>query len=223
LIELKASDTAFTHNSGSVSASRMTFMAGNAIKGAAEAVLQKWQNEERPAIAEFHYFSPPTTPLDPVTGESMPNFAYGYVAEAVECEVDEETGKVTVLKVYCADDVGKAINPNLIEGQVEGALVQASGYAILENFIQKEGKVFTDKLSTYIIPTVLPIPTEVESIILEYPDRVGPWGVRGMGEMPFLPFAPALIAAVHDATGVWFNEFPLTPERVYFGLRNKTK
>jgi CO/xanthine dehydrogenase Mo-binding subunit len=130
---------------------------------------------------------------------------------------------VTVLKVYCADDVGKAINPNLIEGQVEGALVQASGYAILENFIQKEGKVFTDKLSTYLIPTVLDIPTEVESIILEYPDRVGPWGVRGMGEMPFLPFAPALIAAVHDATGVWFNEFPLTPERVYFGLRNKTK
>lgn len=223
LIELKASDTAFTHNSGSVSASRMTFMAGNAIKGAAEAVLQKWQNEERPAISEFHYFSPPTTPFDPVTGESMPNFAYGYVAEAVECEVDEETGKVTVLKVYCADDVGKAINPNLIEGQVEGALVQASGYAILENFIQKEGKVFTDKLSTYLIPTVLDIPTEVESIILEYPDRVGPWGVRGMGEMPFLPFAPALIAAVHDATGVWFNEFPLTPERVYFGLRNKTK
>ncbi|MEN6529825.1 MAG: xanthine dehydrogenase family protein molybdopterin-binding subunit [Anaerolineaceae bacterium] len=223
LIELKASDTASTLNSGSVSASRMTFMAGNAIKGAAEAVLQKWQNEERPAIAEFHYFSPPTTPLDPITGESTPNFAYGYVAEAVECEVDEETGKVTVLKVYCADDVGKAINPNLIEGQIEGALVQASGYAILENFIQREGKVFTDKLSTYLIPTVLDIPTEIESLILEYPDKVGPWGVRGMGEMPFLPFAPALIAAVHEATGVWFNEFPLTPERVYFGIKNRPK
>ena len=223
LVELRASDTSFTNNSGSVSASRMTFMAGNAIKGAAERALDKWRNEERPAIVEYQYFSPPTTPLDPETGKSTPNFAYGYVAEAIECEVDEETGKVSIVKVHCADDVGKAINPMLIEGQIEGAVVQATGYTILENFIQSNGKVLTDKLSTYLIPTVLDIPGEVDSIILEYPDKVGPWGVRGMGEMPYLPFAPAVIAAVHQATGVWFDEFPLTPERVYFAVKAAKK
>lgn len=223
IIQLIPSDTATSENSGSVSASRMTFMAGNAIKGAAEKALIKWNEEERPAKADFQYFAPKTSPFDPETGACTPNFAYGYVAEAVECEVDEETGKITLLKVICVDDVGKAINPALIEGQIEGSIVQAAGYSILENFIQKDGKVLTDKLSTYLIPTVLDIPTEVESIILEIPDKVGPWGARGMGEMPYLPFAPAVVDAVHSATGVWFDEFPLTPERVYFGIKNARK
>lgn len=219
IIELNASDTSFAKNSGSVSASRMTFMAGNAIKGAAEQALERWKNEERPAIAEYQYFAPKTTPFDPETGECMPNFSYGYVAEAVECEVDEETGKIAILKVFCSDDVGKAINPRLIEGQIEGAIVQAAGYTLLENFIQVDGKVLTDKLSTYLIPTVLDIPTQVNSSILEYPDKAGPWGGRGMGEMPFLPFAPAVVDAVHAATGVWFDEFPLTPERVFYEIK----
>ena len=148
----------------------------------------------------------------------MPNFAYGYVAEAAEVEVDTDTGEVKILKIVCADDVGKAINPKLIEGQIEGAIVQASGYALLENFIQKDGFTLTDRLSTYLIPTVYDIPDEIESIILEYGDKEGPWGVRGMAEMPFIPLAPAVIAAVHDATGVWFDEFPLIPERVLKGL-----
>lgn len=223
IVELIASDTSTSRNSGSVSASRMTFMAGNAIKGAAERALKKWKDEERPAVVEYQYFSPETTPYDPETGKCTPNFAYGYVAEAIECEVDLETGKVSILKVTCADDVGRAINPLLIEGQIEGAIVQAAGYTILENFIQRNGKVLTDKFSTYLIPTVLDIPDDVNSIILEYPDKVGPWGVRGMGEMPYLPFAPAVVDAVHDATGIWFDEFPLTPEKVYFAIKDAGK
>jgi CO/xanthine dehydrogenase Mo-binding subunit len=102
---------------------------------------------------------------------------------------------------------------------VEGAVVQASGYAILENFVQKDGYVQTRQLSTYLIPSVLDIPEHVESLILEYPDPIGPYGARGMGEMPFLPLAPAIIAAVRAATGVWFYEFPLIPERILDGLR----
>jgi CO/xanthine dehydrogenase Mo-binding subunit len=219
LVELIPSDTAITNNSGSASASRMTFMAGNAIKGAAVKALEKWNRGERPAISEHQYFAPETTPFDPETGKCKPNFAYGYVAEAIECEVDEETGKITISNVCCVDDVGKAINPSLVEGQIEGCIVQAAGYSILENFITQNGKVLTDKLSTYLIPTILDIPQKVNSIILEYPDKIGPWGVRGMGEMPYLPFAPAVIDAVHDATGVWFDEFPLTPEKVYFALK----
>ncbi len=217
-VELVAADTAVTKNSGSVSASRMTFMAGNAIRGAAELALQAWKNEERPARAEFQYRPPRTTPYDPETGKSEPNFAYGYVAEAVEVEVDVETGQVRLINVICADDVGKAVNPQQVQGQVEGAVVQAAGYAILENFIQQDGQVLTKTLSTYLIPTILDIPEKVESIVLEYADPRGPWGARGMGEMPYLPLAPAVGAAIRNATGKWFDTFPYTPERILFGL-----
>ena len=217
-VEMIVSDTDSTLNSGSVSASRMTFMAGNSIRGAVEAAMEKWRAEERPAVASYQYRPPETTPLDPKTGKSEPNFAYGYVAQAVAVEVDAETGHVHILEVVSTDDVGKAINPQQVEGQIEGAVVQAAGYTVLENFVQKDGMVETQHLSTYLIPTVLDVPDRVRSVILEYPDPIGPWGARGMAEMPFLPLAPAVTAAVHDATGVWFYEFPLTPERVLRGL-----
>jgi len=218
-IRLVVSDTAYTADSGSSSASRMTFMAGNSILGAAELALKKWRDEERPAIGVYQYRPPKTTPYDPETGKSEPNFAYGYVAQVAEVEVDTDTGHVRLLRVWCADDVGTAVNPQLVQGQIEGAVVQAQGYAILENFVQKDGRVLTPYLSTYLIPTVLDVPQEVNSLILEYPDPIGPFGARGMGEMPYLPMAPAIAAAVHDAVGVWFDEFPLTPDRVLAALK----
>jgi len=217
-VELVASDTAYTDNSGSASASRMTFMAGNAVKGAVAAAMEKWQAEERPAIATYQYRPPRTTPYDPQTGKSEPNFAYGYVAQAVKVEVNTETGTVRILEVVSANDVGRAVNPQQVQGQIEGAVVQAAGYAVMENFVQDGGYVQTQYLSTYLIPTVLDVPDRVQSVILEYPDPRGPWGARGMAEMPYLPLAPALTAAVHDATGFWFHDFPLTPERVLKGL-----
>jgi len=217
-VELIASDTATSDNSGSSSASRMTFMAGNSIIGAARAALEKWRAEDRPAISTYQYLPPATTPYDPETGFCRPNFAYGYVAQAVTVEVDTETGHVHIQDVVSTNDVGKAINPQQVEGQIEGAVIQAAGYAILENFVQNGGYVQTQHLSTYLIPTVLDVPDRVQSIILEYPDPIGPFGARGMAEMPFLPLAPAVIAAVHDATGIWFHEFPLTPERILKGL-----
>ena len=217
-ISLVLSDTAFTGNSGSSSASRMTFMSGNSIKGAAEEALKKWKAGERPVKVDYTYHGPPTTHMNPVTGECYPNITYGYVAETVELEVDTETGEIRLLKVYCADDVGKAVNPMQVVGQIEGAIVQAAGYVLMENFIEEKGKVVTDMLSKYLIPTVRDIPVEVESIVLELADPLGPFGARGMAEMPYLPLAPAVIDALHNATGVWINEFPLTPERVLRGL-----
>ncbi len=217
-VELRTSDSATMGNPGSASASRLTFMAGNAIKGAAQEALKKWHLEERPAIGEYTYLAPRTTPFDPQTGYSTPNFAYAYVAQAAEVEVDTETGHVRLVRVVSADDVGKAINPTLVQGQIEGGVVQAQGYAILEDFKVQDGRVITDQLSTYLIPTILDIPERVDSVIIEHPDPNGPWGARGLGELPFLPLAAAVAAAVHDATGVWFNEFPLTPERVLRGL-----
>jgi CO/xanthine dehydrogenase Mo-binding subunit len=218
MIELAVADTAVTGDAGSSSASRMTYMAGNAIRGAARLAQEKWEDEDRPAIAEFKYTPEPTTAMEPETGKSMPNFAYGYVAETVELEVDTETGEIRLLRVVCADDVGKALNPQQVEGQIEGAVVQAAGYAVLENFIQQDGYVVTDKLSTYLIPTILDVPDRVDSVILEYADPNGPFGARGMAEMPYIPLAPAVSAALYDATGVWFDDFPLTPERVLRGL-----
>ena len=218
-IRLVASDTSVTRSSGSVSASRMTFMSGNAIRGAAQKACEAWAAEERPAIGVYQYRPPRTTPYDPETGRSEPNFSYGYVAEAVELEVDIETGHIQVLSVYCADDVGRAVNPMLVQGQVEGAVVQAQGYTIMEDLVVKDGRILNPYLSTYLIPTVLDVPERVESILLEYPDPLGPWGARGMAEMPYLPLAPAITAALKDATGIWFDDIPLTPERVVARLR----
>jgi CO/xanthine dehydrogenase Mo-binding subunit len=181
----------------------------------------RWQEEDRPAVAQYTYHPPATTDLDPETGHSDPNFAYGYVAEAVEVEVDLETGHVRLLDVICTDDVGKAINPQLVVGQVEGAVVQAAGYAILENFVIKNGQVLTPYFSNYLIPTVLDVPERVKSVIMECAEPNGPWGVRGMAEMPYLPLAPAIAAALHNATGIWFDEFPFTPDRIHSQLKNR--
>ena len=217
-VTLVTSDSAIMGNPGSVSASRMTFMSGNSIRGAAAVALENWKKEERPAIGEFKYLAPPTQPFDKETGHSVPNFAYAYSAQAAEVEVDTETGHVRVIRIVAADDLGKAINPELVIGQIEGGVVQAQGYAMLEDYKTKDGYVLTDQLSTYLIPTIWDIPEKVDSVIVEYPDPNGPWGARGVGELPFLPTAAAISAAVHDATGVWYDEFPLTPERILRGL-----
>ena len=217
-VRIIASDSAIMENSGSVSASRMTFMSGNAIRGAAEAALTKWKAEERPAIAEYKYLAPRTNQFDKETGYSTPNFAYAFVAQAAEVEVDTETGHVRVLRIVSADDIGKPINPALVEGQVEGAVVQAQGYSLMEDYRTRDGLVLTDQLSTYLIPTIWDIPEKVETVFVEVPDPNGPWGARGVGELPFLTVAPAIAAAIHDATGVWIDEFPFTPERVLRAL-----
>lgn len=217
-VTLVTSDSATMGNPGSVSASRMTFMSGNAIKGASSSALKKWKAEERPAIAEYTYLAPKTQPFDPETGHSTPNFSYAYVAQAVDLEVDLETGGIKILRVISADDVGKAINPALVQGQIEGGVVQAQGYAILEDMKVKNGRILTNQFSTYLIPTILDIPGAVDSVIVEVSEPNGPFGARGLGELPFLPLAPAIAAAVHVATGIWFHEFPLTGEKILRGL-----
>lgn len=218
IVETDYSDTASSQSSGSVSASRMTFMAGNAVKEAAAIAMHRWQMDERPVKVTHKYLAPQTSNFDPETGYCMPNFTYAYAAEMVEVAVDTETGQVFIENVTVSDDIGKAINPQQVVGQIEGGIAQALGYVITENFIQEKGYAKTNRLSNYLIPTVLDIPNKVESRLLEYPDPHGPWGARGVGELPYLAFAPAVVAAVHDAIGVWFHTFPLTPERVLAGL-----
>ncbi len=218
-IEATFSDTATCGDSGSASASRLSWMTGNAIIGAATEATKAWRDGERPAIGAFRYTPPPTEVLSTDGSPTQPNFTYGYVAQSIDLSVDIETGHIVVHDVVCAIDVGRVIHEANVIGQIEGGVVQAHGYALSENLQVAEGRILNPRLSTYLIPGVGDIPERVRSVVLEVPDPRGPFGVRGMAEMPFIPYAPAISAAVHDATGVWFDEFPLTPARVLAGLK----
>ena len=217
-IEAHWSDTATSGDSGSASASRLTFMAGNSILGAAEEAEKAWIDGDRPATGRFRFVPPPTEPLDPEDGRCTPNFAYGYVAQHVELTVDVETGHIRVDRVVSAHDVGRAVNPDLVVGQIEGGVVQGHGYALSEDLRTEAGRILNPRLSGYLIPGIGDIPSRVESATMELADPLGPWGARGMAEMPLIPYAAAVVAAVHDATGVWLDALPLTPDRVLSAL-----
>ena len=216
------SDTATSGDSGSASASRMTFMAGNSIQGAVEEAKKAWIDGQRPATGHFRYVPPRTEPIDDATGAGSPVFAFGYVGEVVDVAVDIETGHIRVGTVHCAVDAGRAINPGLVVGQTEGAIVQAHGYTLSERLRVTDGRIENPTLSGYLLPGSMDVPDRIVTTIVEVADPLGPWGARGMAEMPFIPYAPAVVAALADATGVWFDEFPLTPDRVLAGLKKES-
>jgi len=212
-------DSSEAPDAGSASASRLTLMAGRAVHDAAGAARAAWRDTDDEHIRVTRQFRPTaTTALDPTTGNGRPNYAYGYAAQAVEVEVNTLTGQVQVLKIISVHDVGKAINRQQVEGQIEGGLAQALGYALLEHLRVREGRILTPHLSTYLLPTVLDMPTEIVPVILELGDPQGPYGARGVAEMPMVPLTPAIASAIHDACGVWVTDQPLTPERVLAAL-----
>jgi len=218
-VTMVTDDSAESPNAGSSSASRMTLMGGRAVYDAAQQARAKWTDSEAYyAEATVRFRPTETTALDPVTGAGTPNYCYGYAAQAVEVEVNTLTGQVRVLRVISVHDVGRAINAQQVEGQIEGCLAQALGYALLENFQVRGGRVLTPTLSTYLLPTALDMPPEIVPVVLELADPLGPYGARGVAEMPLVPFAPAVAAAIHDATGVWLTQQPMTPERVLAAL-----
>ena len=153
-------------------------------------------------------FDPPTSKLDE-NGQGSPYAVYGCGAHMTEIEVDIELGTVRVLKVVAAHDVGRAINPTLIEGQIEGGVAQGLGMALMEEFIP--GK--SENLHDYLIPTIGDIPP-VESILIENPSSIGPYGAKGIGEQAVIPTAPAILNAIHHATGIRIFRVPATPDRV---------
>jgi CO/xanthine dehydrogenase Mo-binding subunit len=156
--------------------------------------------------------------INPETGQGdvFPDFTFG--TQAVEVAVDVETGEITLLKSAACHDVGRAINPAAVEGQIQGASAQGLGYALTEDFIVKDGVSLTPSLSEYLVPTTLDIP-ETQAIILESGSGVGPFGAKGIGEPALTPAAPAVANAVADALGVRIRELPLTPERVLAALK----
>ncbi|MBI4853590.1 MAG: xanthine dehydrogenase family protein [Acidobacteria bacterium] len=166
------------------------------------------------------YSSPPGIKWDEInyTGDAYPVFSYG--ADVVEVEVDMDTYEVKITKVITASDIGKAINPAMAEGQIEGGMVQALGYGLCEEVVWRDGKILNNRFTNYIIPTALDIP-EMETILVEKPYPYGPYGAKGLGELPMDGGAPALVAAIANATGAFITEIPATPERILAALEAK--
>jgi CO/xanthine dehydrogenase Mo-binding subunit/aerobic-type carbon monoxide dehydrogenase small subunit (CoxS/CutS family) len=169
---------------------------------------------EMPADARGYVFSaeetfnPPTSALD-ADGQGVPYAVYGFGAHLAEIEVDMELGTVKLLRLVAAHDVGRAINPTLVEGQIEGGAAQGLGLALMEEFFPGRG----ENLHDYLIPSAGDMP-EVESILIEDASPVGPFGAKGIGEQALIPTAPAIMNAIHDAAGVRIRRVPATPDRV---------
>ena len=243
LFDLISGDTAVTPDCGKTSASRQTFVTGNAAQMAglqlrskilalakacegatidfkdAVIVTEKGKSVALPILAlpldEYGYvvtaeatFDPPTQALDE-NGQGTPYAVFGFGAHLAEIEVDTELGTIRVLKITASHDVGRAINPTLIEGQIEGGVAQGLGMALMEEFFPGKG----ENLHDYLIPSAGDIPP-VESILIEEPSPIGPYGAKGIGEQAVIPTAPAILNALHDAIGIRIRKIPATPDRV---------
>jgi CO/xanthine dehydrogenase Mo-binding subunit len=144
-------------------------------------------------------------------GDAYP--CYSWAAAVAEVEVDLDTGEVAVRSVVTAADAGRVVNPVLAAGQVEGGTLQAVGYATIEEITLEGGRCLNDRLATTIIPTALDAP-RIQAILVEVPFLAAPHGAKGLGELPMDVAAPAVVAAIHDATGAWIHDLPASPERV---------
>ena len=161
-----------------------------------------------------------TTPLNMATGQGAPYWPYSFGCHTAEVEVDTETGIVRVIKVVAAQDLGKAINPLQVEGQMAGAVAQGIGYALLEEVELKEGQIQNPAYSGYLIPTALDVP-KIQSIIVEAAETSGPYGAKGLGEPAMLPVVAAVINAIDNAVGVRITSLPATPEKILRALAEK--
>lgn len=227
-------DTAKVPNSGPTVASRTTMIIGSIMEKCSKKVkeeLEKFSTElsgaelinaycakKGPFTVIEQYDLPPGINWDEAThkGDAYPTYSWG--ATVAEVEVDMETFEVDVKKVWMAEEMGKAVNPMSVEGQIEGGTLQSVGYATMEKHVVKDGKFLTNKFQTYMIPTFLDAP-KTEVAILEKPYKYGPMGVKGVGEMPMNGGAPAIVNAIAHATGLKMNEIPVTPEKLFEAWR----
>ena len=180
-----------------------------------------YQLDGKPVVATAH-FNPPNTPLDPETGQGNPFPAYVSATQIAEVEVDMKTGLAKVLRIIAAHDVGKAINPELVRGQITGGILMGLGQALTEEIILREGCTLNPNLTDYLIPTAMDAP-EIDAIIVESDEPTGPFGAKGLGEATNIATAPAIINAIHNAAGIRIRELPATPEKILLALRKAAK
>ncbi len=257
LVDVLLGDTDRTLDGGPTTASRQTFVTGNAVRQAAEQLratlaaaaaealgappdelsfrdgriwapsgvsssleeAARLAGKEGRALSASVVYEPPSTVSLGQKGDS--HFAYGFAAQAAEVEVDLKSGQVRVLRVITATDVGKAINPLAVEGQMEGGVMMGIGYALTEELVVDKGKVLSDNLVRYRVPTIRHLP-EITPILVEHPVSSGPYGAKGLGEITSIPTAPAIVNAIYDATGVRLNQLPVVlplPLREKAGLK----
>ena len=178
----------------------------------------------------FHYgkqiigrgsYNPKTTPIDFRTGEGNVSGSCGFEAQVAEVEVNKETGEVHVLKLWDAHDIGRAINPQSAEGQIEGSLAMGLGYTFMENLrFDNKGRPANGNFANYRIPRSIGTPP-VECIMVETNDPNGPFGAKGMGEAALLPTSAAIANAIYDAVGIRLKELPFTPDKIVKALKEK--
>jgi CO/xanthine dehydrogenase Mo-binding subunit len=227
-VEIAPQDTSIVPDSGPTVASRTAMVVGGLLIRASERLRARVEESTARPFAESYreagpmrideQFVPyPGEPFDDATyrGDAYP--AFGWAACVVKLDVDLDTGEVAVRDCVAADDMGRVIHPILAEGQVEGGTLQAIGYATIEEMKLVDGRYLNDRMATYLIPTSLDAP-RIRSILVEAPYSGSPHGAKGIGELPMDVGAPAVVAAIHDATGVWIHELPATPERILAAL-----
>jgi CO/xanthine dehydrogenase Mo-binding subunit len=209
-------DTSLVPDSGPTVASRTAMIVGGLIHDAATELRGRLAGkapQRLPLRIEKTYVQPDTIHWDDQTyrGDAYP--VYAWACTVADVEVDTDTGEVRVTDLVTAVDCGKAIHPVMTEGQIEGGSLQAVGWATIEEIKMRDGRYLNDRLATYLIPTALDAP-RIRTILVENPYSHGPFGAKGIGELPMDGPAPAVIAAIHDAVGVWIDEVPATPEKV---------
>jgi CO/xanthine dehydrogenase Mo-binding subunit len=223
-VEIAPQDTSIVPDSGPTVASRTAMVVGGLLIRAAERLrAQVEERTGRPFADSYRDAGPlrvderftpyPGEPFDDKTyrGDAYP--AFGWAAAVARVDVDLDTGEVAVREYTAADDIGRVIHPVLAEGQVEGGSLQAIGYATIEEMKLVDGRYLNDRLATYLIPTSLDAP-RINTILVERPFSGAPHGAKGVGELPMDVGAPAVVAAIHDATGAWIHDLPATPERI---------
>jgi CO/xanthine dehydrogenase Mo-binding subunit len=184
------------------------------------AVRQRHFQQGGQVVIGEGWYDPPTELVDKVTYKGNISAAYGFGAQMAEVEVDTETGVVRVLRLACANDVGRAINPMAVEGQIEGGAQMGLGYALTEELLVRDGRVLNPDFLDYRLFTAADMPP-IETIIIETDDPGGPFGAKGVGEMGGTPTAAAIANAIYDAVGLRLTELPMTPERVLAALEEK--
>jgi CO/xanthine dehydrogenase Mo-binding subunit len=170
-------------------------------------------NESGDVLTGSGHFDPPTTPLDE-DGQGAPYASYAFAAQMAEIEIDTRLGTVKVKRITAAHDIGRAINPIQVEGQIHGGVAQGIGLALMEEYLPGR----TDNLHDYLIPTIGDVP-EIECLLIEDPEPLGPYGAKGIGEPALIPTAPAILNAIHHATGIRLRRIPATPDRVRAALK----
>jgi xanthine dehydrogenase molybdenum-binding subunit len=242
-VRVLLSDTDLTPDGGPTTASRQTYVTGNAVRHASIALRQavaatvaekfdcppgavrfieglaragdeavplgraaEWMRAEgHEPRARYEYWAPATRPLG---DEGDIHFAFSFAAQAAEVEVDLQTGEVRVVRVVVANDVGRALNPLGLAGQVDGGVIMGLGTALTEEFIVDQGRVFTDRLARYRMPSIIMLP-EITSFTVEHPTSEGPYGAKGVGEIVSIPTAPAITNAIYHACGVRVRRLPV--------------